>query len=273
MLSHSALPGSCSRRGQLRESRSAPLLPPPSAGQFLAVIITQLNIRPAIRPLNHHRARKLRITVIPGRNRGNHIIRRLRNTHRPGPLAQPVRRLPRTRLRSVRHRRIRERHGGNRRAPPSFHLYLPGPRLEHGTRIPVIVTRLEAVISERPRQRHPRRRRIGSSRTSRTRGQQHTAHQQQPETPTHRRCPRSSRSQSPSRLPRGLSPASGGTPALPALASRGISALPVYDSASHADRRCSRLPFTESLRKSFETLARQSVGQANHDLAGRVQPD
>jgi hypothetical protein len=32
-------------------------------------------------------------------------------------------------------------------------------------------------------------------------------------------------------------------------------------------------PFTESLGKSFETLARQSVSQANHDLAGRVQPN
>ena len=52
----------------------------------------------------------------------------------------------------------------------------------------MIVTRLEAVIGERPRQRHPRRPRTGSSRTSRTRGQQHTAHQQQPEPPTHRRC-------------------------------------------------------------------------------------
>ncbi len=197
----------------------------PSAGQFFAVIITQLNIKPAMRPRNNHRTRKLRITVIPVRTRGNHIIRRLRNTHRPRPLAQPVRRLPRTRPRSVRHRRIRERHDGNRRAPPGLHLHLPGPRLENGTRIPVIVARLEAVISERPRQRHPRRRRTGSSRTSRTRGQQHTAHQQQPETPTHRRCPRSSRNQSPSRPPRGLPPASGGTPALPALASRRISAL------------------------------------------------
>ena len=131
------------------------------------------------------------ITIIPGRNRGNHIIRRLRNTHRPRPRAQPVRWLPRTRPRSVRHRCIGERHDGDRGAPPGLHLHLPGPRLENGTRIPVIVTRLEAVISERPRQRHPRRRRTGSSRTSRTRGQQHTAHQQQPETPTHRRCPRS----------------------------------------------------------------------------------
>ena len=32
-------------------------------------------------------------------------------------------------------------------------------------------------------------------------------------------------------------------------------------------------PFTESPGKSFETLARQSVSQANHDLAGRVQPN
>jgi hypothetical protein len=32
-------------------------------------------------------------------------------------------------------------------------------------------------------------------------------------------------------------------------------------------------PFTESLGKSFETLARQSVSQANYDLAGRVQPN
>jgi hypothetical protein len=32
-------------------------------------------------------------------------------------------------------------------------------------------------------------------------------------------------------------------------------------------------PFTASLGKSFETLARQSVSQANHDLAGRVQPN
>jgi hypothetical protein len=31
--------------------------------------------------------------------------------------------------------------------------------------------------------------------------------------------------------------------------------------------------FTESLGKSFETLPRQSVSQANHDLAGRVQPN
>ena len=31
--------------------------------------------------------------------------------------------------------------------------------------------------------------------------------------------------------------------------------------------------FTESPGKSFETLARQSVSQANHDLAGRVQPN
>jgi hypothetical protein len=178
----------------------------PSAGQFFAVIIAQLNTKPAIRPWNNHRTRKLRITVItvviPGRNRGNHIIRRLRNTHRPRPPAQPVRVLPRNRPRSVRHRRIREHHVGNRRAPPGLHLHLPGPRLENGTRIPVIITRLEAVISERPRQRHPRRRRTGSSRSSRTRGQQHTAHQQQPETPTHRRCPRSSRNQSPSRPPR-----------------------------------------------------------------------
>jgi hypothetical protein len=173
----------------------------PSAGQFFAVIITQLNTQPAIRPRNNHRTRKLRITVIPGRNRGNHIIRRLRNTHRPRPRARPVRRLPRTRPRSVRHRRIREHHAGNRRAPPGLHLQLPGLRLENGTRIPVIITRLEAVISERPRQRHPRRRRTGSSRTSRTRGQQHTAHQQQPETPTHRRCPRSSRNHSPSVRP------------------------------------------------------------------------
>jgi hypothetical protein len=175
----------------------------PSAGQFFAVIITQLNMRPTIRPRNNHRTRNLRrITVIPGRNRGNHIIRRLRNTHRPRPPAQPVHRLSRTRPRSVRHRRIREHHDGNRRAPPGLHLQLPGLRLENGTRIPVIGTRLEAVISERPRQRHPRRRRTGSSGTSRTRGQQHTAHQQQPETPTHRRCPRSSRNQSPSRPPR-----------------------------------------------------------------------
>ena len=220
----------------------------PSAGQFFAVMITQLNIRPAIRPRNNHRTRKLRITVIAGRKRGNHIIRRLRNTHRPRPRARPVRRLPRTRPRSVRHRRVREHHDGNRRAPPGLHLHLPGPRLENGTRIPVIVTRLEAVISERPRQRHPRRRRTGSSRTSRTSGQQHTAHQQQPETPTHRRCPRSSRNQSPSRPPRGLPPASGGPPALPALASRGISALPVHDPASHADRRCSHLDDLDSGR-------------------------
>jgi hypothetical protein len=174
----------------------------PSAGQFCAVIITQLNTRPTVRLRNNHRTRKLRITVIPGRNRGNHVIRRPRNTHRPRPPAQPVRRLPRIRPRSVRHRRIREHHDGNRCAPPGLHLHLPGPRLESGTRIPVIVTRLEAVISERPRQRRPRRRRTGSSRTSRTRGQQHTAHQQQPETPTHRRCPRSSRNPSPSRPPR-----------------------------------------------------------------------
>ena len=198
----------------------------PSAGQFVAVIIAQLNIKPAIRPRNYHRTRKLRITVIPGRNRGNHIIRRLRNTHRPRSPARPVRRLPRTRCRSVRHGRIRERHDGNRRAPSGLHLQLPSPRLEDGARISVVVTRLEAVISERPRQRHPRRRRTGSSRTSRTAGQQRTAHQQQCETPTHRRCPRSSRNQSPSRPPRGLPPASGGPPALPALASRGISALP-----------------------------------------------
>jgi len=32
-------------------------------------------------------------------------------------------------------------------------------------------------------------------------------------------------------------------------------------------------PFTESLGKSFETLARQSVSQANQDLAGRIQPN
>jgi len=32
-------------------------------------------------------------------------------------------------------------------------------------------------------------------------------------------------------------------------------------------------PFTESLGKSFETLARQRVSQAGHDLAGRVQPN
>src|SRR5215471_2384839 len=32
-------------------------------------------------------------------------------------------------------------------------------------------------------------------------------------------------------------------------------------------------PFTGSLGKSFETLARRSVSQANHDLAGRVQPN
>ncbi len=159
-------------------------------------------MKPTIRPRNNHRTRKLRITVIPGRNRGNHIIRRLRNTHRPRPRARPVHRLPRARPRSVRHRRIRELHDGNRRAPAGLHLQLPGLRLENGTRIPVIVTRLEAVISERPRQRHPRRRRTGSSRTSRTRGQQHIAHQQQPETPAHRRCPRSSRNQSPSRPPR-----------------------------------------------------------------------
>jgi len=31
-------------------------------------------------------------------------------------------------------------------------------------------------------------------------------------------------------------------------------------------------PFTESLGKSFETLAGQSVSQASHDLARRVQP-
>jgi len=31
-------------------------------------------------------------------------------------------------------------------------------------------------------------------------------------------------------------------------------------------------PFTEPLGKSFQTLARHSVSQANHDLAGRVQP-
>jgi hypothetical protein len=198
----------------------------PSAGQFLTVIVTQLNIKPTIRPRNNHRTRKLRITIIPGRNRSNNIISRLGNTHRPRPLAQPVRRLPRIRTRSVRHRRIREHHDANRRAPPGFHLHLPGPRLENGTRIPVIVTRLEAVISERPGQHHPRRRRTGGSRTSRTRGQQHTARQQQPETPSHRRCPRSSRNRSPSRLPRGLPPASGGTPALPALASRGRSVLP-----------------------------------------------
>jgi hypothetical protein len=192
----------------------------PSAGQFFAVIITQLNIGPAIRPRNNHRTRKRRITVIPGRNRGNHIIRGLRNAHRPRPRAQPIRWPPRTRPWSVRHRRSRERHDGNRRAPPGLHLHLPGPRLESGTRIPVIVTGLEAVISERPGQPHPGRR-TGSSRTSRTRGQQHTARQQQPGTPTHRRCPRSSRNQSPSRPPRGLPPASGGPPALDALASRG----------------------------------------------------
>jgi len=32
-------------------------------------------------------------------------------------------------------------------------------------------------------------------------------------------------------------------------------------------------PFTGSLGKSFETLTRQSVSQASHDLAGRVQPN
>jgi hypothetical protein len=31
--------------------------------------------------------------------------------------------------------------------------------------------------------------------------------------------------------------------------------------------------FTEPLGKSFKTLACQSVRQANHDLAGRVQPN
>ena len=213
----------------------------PSAGQFFAVIIAQLNIKPAIRPRNNHGTRKLRITVIPGRNRGNHIIRRLRNTHRPRPRAQPVRRLPRTRPRSVRHRRIREHHDGQRRAPPGLHLHLPGPRLENGTRIPVIVTRLEAVISERPRQRHPRRRRTGSSRTSRTRGQQYTAHQQQPETPTHRRCP------GPAGI--NLRPVRPGVFCqhpevllLFPLWHLGVFPLfPVYDPASHADRRCSRL--------------------------------
>jgi len=201
----------------------------PSVGQFFAVIITQLNIRPAIRPRDNHRARKLRITVIPGRNRGNHIIRRLRNTHRPRPRAQPVRWPLRTRPRSVRHRRIRECHDGNRRAPPGFHLHLPGPRLESGTRIPVIVLRLEAVISESPRQPHPRRRRTGSSRTSRTRGQQHAA-RQQPEAPTHRRCPRSSRNQSPSGRPRVFRQ----HPEVLLLWNLGVVPLfPVYDPASH----------------------------------------
>ena len=225
----------------------------PSAGQFFAVIITQLNIRPAIRPRNNHRTRKLRITVIPGRNRGNHIIRRLGNTHRPRPRAQPVRRLPsRARPRSVRHRCIRERHNGNRRAPPGPHLHLPGPRLENGTRIPVVVTGLEAVISERPRQRHPRRRRTGSSRTSRTRGQHHTAHQQQPGTPTHRQCPGSSRNQSASRPPRGLPGVFRQHPEvlLPfPLWHLGVFPLfPVYDPASHADRSCSRLDDLDSGR-------------------------
>jgi hypothetical protein len=156
----------------------------PSAGQLLAVMITQLNINPAIRLRNNQRTWKLGIAVIPGRNHGEHIIRRLRNRHRPGPRAQPVSSLSGTRPRSVRHRRIGERHDGNRGAVPRLNLHLPGSRLETGARIPVIVPRLEAVISERPRQRHPRRRRTGSSRTSRTPGQQHTAHQQQPATPT-----------------------------------------------------------------------------------------
>ena len=237
----------------------------PSAGQFFAVIITQLNIRPAIRPRNNHRTRKLRITVIPGRNRGNHIIRGLRNAHRPRPRAQPVRRPPRTRPWSVRHRRSRERHDGNRRAPPGLHLHLPGPRLESGTRIPVIVTRLEAVISERPGQPHPRRRRTGSSRTSRTRGQKHAAYQQQPETPTHRRCPRSSRNQSPSRPP-GVFRQHPEVLLLCPLWHLGVCPpFPVYDPASHADRRCRRrncgsrlLPDSSELRRTARRLSQSA---------------
>ena len=42
---------------------------------------------------------------------------------------------------------------------------------------------------------------------------------------------------------------------------------------SQVSRERSRSQFTESHAESFETLARRSVSQANHDLADRVQPN
>ena len=233
----------------------------PSAGQFFAVIITQLNIRTAKRPRHNHRTRKLRIAVIPGRNRGNHIIRRLRNTHRPRPPAQPVRRALRTRPRSIRHRRIRERHDSNRRAPPGLHLQLPGPRLENGTRIPVVGTRLEAVIGERPRQRQSRRR--------------HLTRQNQPNTqPATHRTPASARNAYSS--PGALGPAGINLRRdrprvfrqhpevllLFPLWHLGLfPRFPVYDPASHADRRRSLVDELDSGQAGLVDLTCGQRGQ------------